>query len=131
MFGQSSLTMPAKLERRELVLLPLVDDALIELRREGHRLRIAGAALTRRADGLEVPRHRRLRRERRALVRALVLLIGGVRRELHALVDLQLLLDLFDDDVLVAGLHRHGRLGDVRLVNAHATRPCPSGSGLW
>ncbi len=107
-----------ELELRERRCIPCVDDPFVEVRRERHGFHVARAALALRADGLEVPRHRRFADERRRLVRALELRVVLVLRFREIFVVLRLVVELGTHRVLVARLHREGRLGDVRLIEA-------------
>ncbi len=91
---------------------------VVDLRGERHRLLVAGAAHAARADGLEVPGHRRLGEEVGGDVRALELRVGGLVVSDELVVRVHLTVQLSHDEVLVAGLHRQRRLGDVALVHA-------------
>ena len=109
-----------ELEREVLVLVlrPRLRDLAVELRRRVHRARVTGAALSVRADGLEVPRHRRLGHHRGGLVGALLLRVLAVILGLEGVVSFELVVELLDDGGLVATLHRHRRFADVALIRA-------------
>ena len=107
-----------ELELGEVFLLERLDEVVVDLRGERHRLLVAGAAHAAGADGLEVPGHRRLGEQIGGHVRALELRVAGLVVGDELVVGVELAVQLAHDEVLVAGLHRERRLGDVTLIHA-------------